>query len=83
MSEKAIRRPWQAKVLAQRPALVLAAEDAAALQLGHHALDEVVKACREKGEHDVEAVAGGASSSHSSIWSAIIAGILTSSAGPL
>ena len=41
--EEAVLRPRQAEVLAQRLALVFAAEHAAALQLRHHAFDEVVE----------------------------------------
>src|SRR6185503_3640858 len=56
--EEAIVRARQAEVLAQGPALVLGAEDAAALQLGHDLVDEVVEPARQVGEHDVEAVGG-------------------------
>src|SRR5262245_44088526 len=44
--EEAVPRPRQAEILAQRLAGVLAPEDAAALQLRHHAIDEVVEPAR-------------------------------------
>src|ERR1700722_10736900 len=55
--EEAILRPRKAEVFAQRLALVLGAEDAAPLQLGHDLVHEIVEAARQVGEHDVEAVA--------------------------
>src|SRR5690349_14313408 len=54
--EEAVLRARQAEVLAQRPAFVLAAEEAAALQLRHHAVDEIVETARQVGEHDGEPV---------------------------
>src|SRR5712692_8703015 len=41
--EKPVRRPGQPEIFAQSLALVLAPEDAAPLQLRHHAVDEVVE----------------------------------------
>src|SRR5712671_808157 len=55
--EKPVCRPRQAEILAQRLALVVAPEDAAALQLRHHAVDEVVEPAGQIGEHHGEAVA--------------------------
>src|SRR5215813_3126050 len=54
--EETVLRPRQAEVLAQGLALVLAAEDAAALQLGHHPVDEIIEPAGQIGEHDREAV---------------------------
>src|SRR5436305_14484037 len=58
--EEAVLGARQAEVFAQRPACVFAAEEAAALQFGDDAVDEIVEAARDPWEHDVEAVAGGA-----------------------
>ena len=41
--EEPVRRAWQAQVLAQGGAFVLAAEQAAALQLRHYLVHEVVQ----------------------------------------
>jgi hypothetical protein len=59
-------RARQAEVFAQGLALVLGAEQAAPLQLGHDLVHEVVETARQVGEHDVEAVAASVTS-HSSI----------------
>ena len=42
-----VLRPRQAEIFAQGPALILGAEDAAALQLGHHLVDEIVEPARQ------------------------------------
>ena len=55
--KEAVLRPRQAEIFAQGLALVLAAEQAAPLQLGHDQVDEVVEPARQVGEHHVEAVA--------------------------
>ena len=47
----------QAKVFAQRPAFILGAEQAAALQFGHDHLDKVLASARQGRRRDVEAVA--------------------------
>src|SRR5262245_17843921 len=49
--------PPQAEMLPQRTALVLAAEQPAASQLGNHQLDKVIETARQVRRHDVEAVA--------------------------
>jgi hypothetical protein len=41
--EEAVLRPRQAQILAQGLALIFPAEDAAALELGHHALHHIVE----------------------------------------
>ena len=56
-AEKAIRRTRLPKILPQRPTFVLAAEDAAPLQLRNNAVDEIVEAAGRIREHDVEPVA--------------------------
>ena len=84
-------RARQAEIVAQRGALIFAPEQAAALQFRHDLVDEVVEAAGQVGEHDVEAVARLRSSSHSSIWSAMVfaradegeAGIAAESLGEL
>src|SRR6185437_734550 len=55
--EKAVFRPRQAEILAQRPSLILVAENAAPLQFRYYLVDEVVEAGGQEREHDVEAVA--------------------------
>ena len=45
-------------MVAQRVAFVFLAEQTTSLQLGDDAVDELVKALRDRGEHDVEPVAG-------------------------
>ncbi len=54
--EEPVLRPRQAEVLAQGLALVFAPEDAAALQLRHHAIGEILEPAGEVGEHHGEAV---------------------------
>ena len=49
--------PLQSEVLAQRATFVLAAEEAAALQLGHHEAGEALEASRDHRRSDHEAVA--------------------------
>ena len=56
--KKPRRRPRQAEMVAQRRAVVLAAEQAALLQDRHHEIDEIVEAFGEVGRHDVEAIGG-------------------------
>ena len=55
--EEAVFGPWQAKVFAQCGAFIGFAEQAPALQLRHHLVDEIVQTARQIWEHDVEAVA--------------------------
>src|SRR5262245_1395565 len=55
-SEEPVGRPRQPEILAQGFSLVFAPEQAAPLQLRHHAVDEIVEAARQVGEHDGEAV---------------------------
>src|SRR5689334_20308869 len=43
LGEEAVGWPRQTEVFAQRPAFVFAAENTAALQLGHNLVDEVVE----------------------------------------
>src|SRR5262244_1960461 len=57
LREEAVLRPRQPEILAQGPALIFPPEDAAALELRHHAQDDVVEPLGQIGEHDVEAVA--------------------------
>src|SRR5260370_627073 len=45
--EESVLRPRQAKILAQCAALVLFAEQAAPLQLGHDQIDEIVEPARQ------------------------------------
>src|SRR5690348_5374668 len=54
--EKPVRRAGEAKVFPQRLALVFPPEDAAALKLGNHAVDEIIQPLWQVREHDVEAV---------------------------
>src|SRR5262249_3101035 len=54
--EEPVARARQAEILAQGLALVVAAEDAAPLQLWHHLVDKVVEPSRQKRKHDVESV---------------------------
>src|SRR5215472_17181932 len=58
--KKPVCRPRQAEVLEQGAALVLAAEEAAALQFRHDPVDKLVEPARHPREHDVEPVAGAA-----------------------
>jgi UDPglucose 6-dehydrogenase len=55
--KETIARPRQAEIFAQRPALVFAAEQPAALQLRHDQADEIVEPAGQIWEHDREAVA--------------------------
>src|SRR5262249_52777805 len=50
----AAHRPFEPEMLPQRTAFIFAAEQAAALQLGDHELDEVIKPARQIGRHHVE-----------------------------
>src|ERR1700722_5645407 len=58
LREEPVLGTRQAEVFAQGPALVLAAEQAAALQFGDDPVDELVEPTRDPWEHDVEPVAG-------------------------
>src|SRR6185312_1914897 len=53
-----VHRIGQPEILAQRHALVFAAEQAAPPQLRHHLAAEIVEVAREHRRDDVEAVAG-------------------------
>lgn len=68
-------------MIAQRDALVLAAEQSAPLKLRHHPIDEIVEALRDGGDHDLKPSLARVSS-HSSIPSAIDCGVPTK-ASPL
>ena len=54
--EKPVLRPRQAEILAQRPAFVFGAEDAAPLQFRHHLRAEILEPAGQV--DDVAAVAG-------------------------
>src|SRR5450755_1060286 len=56
LAEEAVRGSLQAQVFAEGLALILAAEDAAALQLGHDQIHKLIEPARQIREHDVEAV---------------------------
>src|SRR6185369_2373765 len=55
-SEKPVRGPRQAEILAQRLAFVLAPKQAAPLQFRHHAADEIVEPAGQVRKHHREAV---------------------------
>src|SRR5471030_2292240 len=52
----AINRPREAKISAQRPALILRAKQSTAAQLRQHQFDEIRQAARQDRGHDVVAV---------------------------
>src|SRR5262249_11845669 len=56
VAEEPVLRPRQAEILPQRPAFVVAPEQAAPLQFRHHAVDEVVEPAGQVGELHREAV---------------------------
>src|SRR5258708_12052447 len=56
-SEEAVFRSRQTEIFSQRYPLILASKDLAALQLRHHAFDEIVQSRGKVREHNVETVA--------------------------
>src|SRR6516164_8179963 len=54
--EEAVLRPRQAEIFAQRATFVFAAEQSPALQLGHNAIDEILKSTGQIWKHYIETI---------------------------